>query len=451
VGFNINRLFKLSYIRTNSRPSRNLFLFSVLVALFFVLIPNIVNAQIDITFKEVFFFDENSIAAKVFARNYGSTINIWSYYGYPYTTMRIDNKRIHFFISYKDESSNRQIILIPSSITIKTILGSSIPMDLPIYEFRTTGLNTGELWEILFIGIPDDASNVNVSVLSAQYSMGDMPRAYQARIERQIKVDSLLLSGNQYFQNKEYKDAITKYTAAIQFDNALLDEYSPKVAQGFTFLALESYQNNDFPQAIEYFNLAINADSTVKAPNKSQLAKSHFKLAQRQLSGHQYDSASENFRKATFIDKDIISEVENLFQKIRRNSTITTLFSIIPGGGQVRNRQYTEGVLHFGIFVGFSALSYNYFIKAENYYEDYQKAETGAAASFLYDDTEEAWNSCLVYGGFALATIIWSMVNANSVANDFNSKFAVSERIKGLSLRPNCRNNQITLTMEMRF
>ncbi len=157
---------------------------TLIIAFLFI---NILQAQIKLRWESVEFLNSTTISAKVFVQNYGSTVNIQNRYGYnQYFRNGYDgNFYIEYDLIFDFNQSNKHIKLLPDSITIETILGGSISMNMPGYRFYSTGSSSGEYWEIIF-SIPYESGNVSLTILGHKKFIGDLPKAKANREKRKL-------------------------------------------------------------------------------------------------------------------------------------------------------------------------------------------------------------------------------------------------------------------------
>lgn len=155
--------------------------------------------QIKLTWESVDIIDETTISVKVFAQNLGQRTALWNKYANAPDDGR---EELNFHVEYDFIPFGKHIVLPPSSITIKTILGGSVAMETPVYYFDPTGTNSGERWEIIFYQLPRESGNVMVKILGEKRLVGDMPLADKAR---KTIIDKFLSEKNtKAFDYKEF-------------------------------------------------------------------------------------------------------------------------------------------------------------------------------------------------------------------------------------------------------
>ncbi len=89
--------------------------------------------------------------------------------------------------------------------------------------------------------------------------------------------------------------------------------------------------------------------------------------------------------------------------------------AIMPGWGQGWNYQRTKGWIVFGVFAVSVFGAFYYLNKSEGDYERYK--ELGAIESSYYDDYEKDLNVSRIFGCVAVASWLFSIVDAYIVAN----------------------------------
>ncbi len=128
------------------------------------------------------------ISIDAFAQNLGGCNNLRVCYG-QYNDCRglyYNNAKesyVDFFMQYElpDITGNTVVKLQPNSITIKTILGTFVPMEQPTYYFPLTGSISGQNWNFVFPYPPNEAGNVIISLLGITHIVGDMPHYAQVK------------------------------------------------------------------------------------------------------------------------------------------------------------------------------------------------------------------------------------------------------------------------------
>ena len=193
--------------------------------IFFLTFLTSINSfgQFKIDFESIDIIDETTISVKVFAQNLGARTSLWN----VTTNNNYQNeKRLNFSIEYDYIPTGKHIILAPTSITIKTIYGSTISMDSPYYSFDSTGTENGERWEIIFHQLPRKSGNVIVNILGENRLVGDMPLAEEARkirIEKfHAEKDSKIYDYKEFHPidyNRINSDLKTKITSFIADNN----------------------------------------------------------------------------------------------------------------------------------------------------------------------------------------------------------------------------------------
>lgn len=249
---------------------------SILLYIFFLLLTHFAQGQVKIKWQDVKVINDQTIVVKVFAQNYGRGFEFWNQYGY------YGNKEnANFYVEYDLLRGNRRIKILPSSITIETIFGTSVEMDTPLYYFGSTGSERGELWEIIF-EIPRESVSIVLNVMGKRKTIDDFE---QGRVLKQKLTAEFLTNKDskvfdyKLFNTKEYsgleeeikkivflfgekrkkgiisgtiiysikKDGTTTFTSKI--NNPELNE-----------LILNSVGNYNLKQAVQY-GYAVNAEA----------------------------------------------------------------------------------------------------------------------------------------------------------------------------------------------
>ena len=134
----------------------------------FVLLISFLNitGQIRITFTDHIEKSNGDIIVTVFAQNLGTGVNINSICANSMFSSNADQYQLHFYLAYDDILNDHKITKkLPSSIMIKTILGTMTPMDELHYYFSFTRSSMGQEWEINFTDVPNNAGDVTIVVL----------------------------------------------------------------------------------------------------------------------------------------------------------------------------------------------------------------------------------------------------------------------------------------------
>ncbi|MBU0509025.1 tetratricopeptide repeat protein [bacterium] len=272
--------------------------------------------DIYVTFEEVRFIANNRVKAIVFVQNFGATRYVGAYYGetgmYPGF-----EERCEFSLSYTDVSSGRETRRMPTSITVETIFGGSIPMDIPMYELPTTGSSSGQRWEVLFPSVPKDAANVVVWILGADYSLGDTPGASKIkreriaaeekdRKERRALAIRLQSEGTSLLKAKQWTGALEKLRGAVELDTSLSGKVKPMIAKASLEIADSLRLNNDLEGAIGAYTEALEADPTQQNTVRLLRAQCFSQLAERGMRDGNYDLAIKYF-SAACVDNDSLA------------------------------------------------------------------------------------------------------------------------------------------------
>lgn len=135
-----------------------------------------------------------------------------------------------------------------------------------------------------------DAKHIGAQSLLQKAS--DAKRNMSARTSEQKQAVSLKKTGDEYFNQGKYNEAIEVYTTVINYDNQYIDAYKMR---GDSFYK-RAYTGNkdyaDFDRAIDDYNKVINLD-----PNYKSVVLSNLILA--------YNNRGVNFRTMGLYDKAI--------------------------------------------------------------------------------------------------------------------------------------------------
>lgn len=233
--------------------------FILLILIFY----STINAQFKITFTDHSITKNGDIIVTVFAQNLGNSQKIWAAYGPNYNNSYNEMKS-NFFLSYTDIIDNNNIRrIIPSSIVIKTIFGTSIPMDSPAYYFGATGLGSGQEWEITFTNMSLDVGEVSVFVLGSKLDLGDMPNAKNSRKLNKEKIISEISQAINYSQDQKWNEATSLWEGVIRKDVNVITNHKDIITKTFCEKAKLLKDNNNYKTAYEYFEKAKIIDSKV--------------------------------------------------------------------------------------------------------------------------------------------------------------------------------------------
>jgi hypothetical protein len=174
---------------------------TLLLTVLFVSITHLVSGQIKINWENIKIIKDKTIVVKVFAQNYGQGFEFYNGYGYYG-----NKKEANFYVEYDLLREGRRIKLLPNSITIKTIFGSSIEMDTPTYFFNSTGTENGQNWEIIF-DLPYESANIVITVLGSKKGIDDFEQ--DKELKNKLKAEFLDEKDSKVFNyeilnNKEY-------------------------------------------------------------------------------------------------------------------------------------------------------------------------------------------------------------------------------------------------------
>lgn len=264
--------------------------------------------DIYVTFEDVRFIADSRVKATVFVQNYGATRYIGAYYGETGMYPGFED-RCEFALTYTDVSSGRETRRMPTSITVETIFGGSIPMDIPMYELPTTGSSSGQRWEVLFPSVAKNAANVVVWVLGAEYSLGDTQEALKFkreqiaaeekdRKERKALASRLQGEGASLLKGKDWVGALEKLQSAVELDTSLANKINPMIAKASLEIADSLRLSNHYEEAITAYNKAFSTDPAQRTENRSHRAKCYLDLAEEKMRDSDYDKAIRYFDAA---------------------------------------------------------------------------------------------------------------------------------------------------------
>lgn len=95
--------------------------------------------------------------------------------------------------------------------------------------------------------------------------------------------------------------------------------------------------------------------------------------------------------------------------------------AVMPGWGQGWNEQKTKGWIVFGVFAVSVFGAFYYLNKSESDYDRYKNL--GAKESSYYDDYEKSLNTSRIFGCVAVATWLFSVIDAYIVANKKSEQY----------------------------
>ncbi len=204
----IDKLWQMSpprkYIATRYVAFKNKIMKKFVITFWTLLIFSNLFGQVNVTWESVKTINPTTISVKVFVQNLGPRLALWNKYG---EVNYNGQEELNFSVEYDNIQTGIHIVQPPASITIKTIIGGSIPMPTPVYYFDPTGTDSGERWEIIFI-LPKESENVVINVLGEKKFFGDMPFAKEARkamMKKFLSEKNTKIFDYQDFYPKDYK------------------------------------------------------------------------------------------------------------------------------------------------------------------------------------------------------------------------------------------------------
>jgi len=403
----------------------------LLIVLLLLACATTAQSQISIDYLDVSLVRHDVLAARVFVQNLGHSVQIASGCGSPFPSLSL---ACEFRIRYEYIPLGKTIEKQASSITLRTILDTRVAMESPFYELTPTGTDWGEEWEVVFLDIPNSAGRVVVDILGKTYVFGDMPGAEAARKEAEAKrkervrrAQACVKNGHVALEQTNYRGAINAFENAMQLNQNLADSLSPYLARSYDMLGNNQFKARKFAAAIGSYSQAQHYDMSRSNNYVTKLGSSNYELASSHLSVKDYSKASIYFRRAVEIDSSLYGDVNRQFDKIRVNPIGIAALSLLPGGGQLKNRQYGKAALHFGFFAVFTISSLSHLSNADQLYDKYQQATNAASAVKLYSETQDAWHKCLGMGAGAIAVLAWSVLDSYKTSKSFNKQFTLAD------------------------
>ena len=384
-----------------------------------------VQSQISVDYLDVSIVERDVLAARVFVQNLGYSVQIASACGSPYPMLA---HVCEFHIRYESILSGKLIEKSASSITLRTIFDTRMPMESPLYELNSTGTDRGEEWEVVFLNIPNSAGNLVVDVLGVTYVFGDMPGAEAARKKRVLRVQTFIENGHAALKQTDYRGAITAFERALQLNQYLTDSLSPLLARSYGLLGDTQFNDREYEAAIESYSLAQQYDMSGETQHVTKLGAANYELACSHLATNDFGRASSYFKRSVEIDHSLYDDVNKRFTGIRVSQTGTAILSLLPGGGQIKNRQYRKAALHFGLFAVLTVGSVSQLSNADQLYDEYKQATDVASAARLYSESEDAWHMSLTMGAGAVAVLVWSVLDSYQTSKSFNKQFILADQ-----------------------
>lgn len=282
-----------------------------------------------VTFEDVRFIADNRVKATVFVQNFGATRYVGAYYGETGMYPGFED-RCEFALTYMDVSSSRETRRMPTAITVETIFGGSIPMDIPMYELPTTGSSSGQRWEVLFPSVPKNSANVVVWVLGADYSLGDTRGASKFkqeqiaaeekdRKERQALASRLQGEGAFLLKEKDWAGALEKLQSAVDLDTSLANKINPMIARASLEIADLLRLGNHYEEAIRAYTKAFSADPAQQKGSRSQRASCYVELAEAKMRNQDYDLAIKYFDAAREDNDSLQAYCESRLAECKHN------------------------------------------------------------------------------------------------------------------------------------
>lgn len=188
----------------------------------------------------------------------------------------------------------------------------------------------------------------------------------------QISADKYYDVGEKFFNEKNYKEALKYYVAAVKINKNYAIAWK-KI--GFCYYQLKNH------------NLAYKAFQKVLTLAPSDKEAKQFV--------DYYNSLLEREKK--------IKEPKNILDPMWRAA-------ILPGWGQYHNHQYTKGMIITGAFVISLGLTIYSVIDEKAKYDKYLNTNENHEA--LYKDAQDAYNTALILGIITAAIYAGSIVDA---------------------------------------
>jgi tetratricopeptide (TPR) repeat protein len=268
----------------------------------------------------------------------------------------------------------------------------------------------------------EQAITAYTEAISADPSQQKMVRSHRAECYSEL-AEKNVRSGN-------YDLAMSYFSAACTDDDSLSAYCESKLAECRHYKAQElhdaglaAFNSGDFKGAISSFGWAEWHDSTFGPIVADRIAECWYSLGERDVLQGNYADARANYLHAAQKNASGAERVDHRFRQLRRSPGVTAALSLLPGGGQLVNKQPGKAMLHFAAFAVLAGFSLIELSVADHQYEKYEKAMDTKSAKELYRKTESAWTACLVGSGAAIVVVNLSVLDAYRSAKKFNKYF----------------------------
>lgn len=251
--------------------------------------------------------------------------------------------------------------------------------------------------------------------------------------------------------NKNYETALGFYDYCLKIDKSLEKELSNKFGSKFYKTAEHEYDNGNYNSAIKFYELSLDMDKSYTGKIANNYSNAVYNIATERFSENDFISSSSLYKKAIEIDNDIYNKVNKRFQDIRKNSKLIGASSIIPGIGQLINKDIKKARTYFAIFA--TTLASGIISKniADNKYNEYLESTTTNEADALYREASIYLNVSNGLLGGAIATVYYSISNAYRDAEKFNELFMLNDLKYRIGIVPNLGRETIQLTFLVIF
>ena len=208
--------------------------------------------------------------------------------------------------------------------------------------------------------------------------------------------------------------------------------------------------NKDWEKAIDKYENAIRTDITDSVDSECgvKMGKAYLNLGDEYLNKKDYKLAIYNYQKASKFDKTLLGFTNEKMSKLKRNPISNSISSLIPGLGQIRNKNYLKGGILLGLVSSTSYLSYNFKKKGDATYEEYKDATDVDQIIELYDQAEAYRKKSVLFGTIASLSMIYGLIDAYVIADNYNKSLGIKNIV---SIYPSFNGETVTVSISLKF
>ena len=345
------------------------------------------RAELRVRITSADFIDPNKfrVVAQIF--NIGSEIVVQIPYGDAAVNFPQD-LRSDVFALYRKPTSQTLTKLLPLSITIKTLFGTSIPAQYH-QRIAPTGTTTYYEWEIVF-DMPIQALAVSLNILGVTQTIKDSEFAKRYEKEVTKSGNAAMQEGDELFAQGKYREAIQSYMIALRNNEQTLPKLAPNLAEASYRLGDTSLSEGNIDDAVGDLVIVRRYARDYLLPSATKidrlLAVCYARLGQRNTEQKSYGDALWMFGTALKLDAANSQAQQGLnhVDAMKRSPAFAGIAGLLPGGGQLYNAAYLKaGIFSFAVIVP-TLVAIPKFSKARDMNDRIQALDRQLDTLFLY-------------------------------------------------------------------